>query len=80
MQMPYALSYLAHKLADEFSAAWHVVNAEYYYFLASWRVHTLLTDNVSAWLAANALRRMSKLELHLMASGSGGKAMLDTFH
>jgi len=29
MEMPYVLSYLAHKLVDEFSAAWHVVNAEY---------------------------------------------------
>jgi len=28
MEMPYALSYMAHKLVDEFSAAWHVVNAE----------------------------------------------------
>jgi len=29
MEMPYALSYLAHKLVDEFSAARQVVNAEY---------------------------------------------------
>jgi len=28
MEMPYAMSYLAHKLVDEFSAVWHVVNAE----------------------------------------------------
>ena len=28
MQMPYALSYLTHKLVVEFSAVWHVVNAE----------------------------------------------------
>ena len=30
MEMPYALSYLADKLVDEFSPAWHVVNADYY--------------------------------------------------
>jgi len=30
MKMPNALSYLAHKLVYEFSAAWHVFNAEYY--------------------------------------------------
>ena len=29
MEMPYALSYLAQKLVDDFSAAWHVFNAEY---------------------------------------------------
>ena len=80
MEMPYVLSYLAHKLFDEFSAAWHAVNAEYYYFLAARWVHTLLTDKVFAWLDARALRRMSKLDLHLMASGPGGQAMLDTFH
>jgi len=38
--MPYALSYLADKLVYEFSAAWHVANAEYYYLAAGW-VHTL---------------------------------------
>ena len=80
MEMPYAWSYLAQKLVDEFSAAWHVVNAEYYYFLAAGRVHTLLTDKVFAWLDAKALRRMSKLDLHRMASGPGGQAMLNTFH
>jgi len=80
MEMPYALSYLAHKLVNELSAAWHVVNAEYYYFLAAGWVHTLLTDKVFAWLDATTLRRMSKLDLHLMASGPGGRAMLDTFH
>jgi len=80
MEMPYALSYMAHKLVDEFSAVWHVVNAEYYYFLAAGWVHTLLTDKVFAWLDAKALKRMSKLDLHRMASGPGGQAMLDTFH
>jgi len=30
MEMPYALSYMAHNLVDEFSAVWHVVNVEYY--------------------------------------------------
>jgi len=77
--MPYALSYMAHKLVDDISAVWHVVNAEYYYFLAAGWVHTLLTDKVFAWLDAKALRRMSKLDLHRMASGPGGQAMLDTF-
>jgi len=48
MEMPYALSYMAHKLVDEFSAVWHIVNAEYYYFLAAGWVHTLLTDKVFA--------------------------------
>jgi len=80
MEMPYALSYLADELVDEFSAVWHVVDAEYYYFLAAGWVHTLLTDKVFAWLDAKALRRMSKLDLHLMASGPCGQAMLDTFH
>jgi len=80
MEMPYALSYTAHQLVDEFSAVWHVVNAEYYYFLAAGWVHTLLTDKVFAWLDAKALKRMSKLDLHRMASGPGGQAMLDTFH
>jgi len=28
MEMPHALSYMAHELVDEFSAVWHVVNAE----------------------------------------------------
>jgi len=78
--MPYALSYMAHKLVEEFSAVWHIVNAEYYYFLAAGWVHTLLTDKVFAWLDANALKRMSRLDLHRMASGPGGQAMLDTFH
>jgi len=77
--MLYALSYLAHKLVDEFSAVWHVVNAEYHYFLAAGWVHTLLTDKVFAWLDAKALRRMSKLDLHRMANGPGGQAALDTF-
>jgi len=80
MEMPYALSYMAHKLVDEFSAVWHVVNAEYYYFLAAGWVHTLLTDKVFAWLDAKDLKRMYKLDLHRMASGPGGQAMLDTFH
>ena len=38
-----------------------------------------VTDKVFAWLDATALRSMSKLDLHLMASGPGGRAMLDTF-
>jgi len=80
MEMPYALSYMAHKLVDEFSAVWQIVNAEYYYFLAAGWVHTLLTDKVFAWLDAKALKRMSRLDLHRMASGPGGQAMLDTFH
>ena len=79
MEMPYAPSLLAHALVYEFIAAWHAVNAEYYYFLASWWVHTLLTDKFIAWLDAKALRRMSKLDPHLMANGPGGQAMLDTF-
>jgi len=78
--MPFALSYMAHKLVDEFSAVWNVVNAEYSYFLAARWVHTLLTDKVFAWLDANAIKRMSKLDLHRTASGPGGQAMLATFH
>jgi len=80
MEMPYALSYMAHKLVDEFSAVWHIVNAEYYCFLAAGWVHTLLTDKVFAWLDAKALKRMSRLDLHCMASGPGGQAMLNMFH
>jgi len=80
MEMPYALSYMGQNLVDEFSAVCHVVKGEYYYFLATGWVHTLLTDKVFAWLDAKALRRMSKLDLHRMASGPGGEAMLDTFH
>jgi len=80
MEMPSALSYMAHKLVDDFSAVWHVVNAEYYYFLAAGWVHTRLTDKVFAWLDAKAHKPMSKLDLHRMASGPGGPAMLDTFH
>jgi len=80
MEMPYSLSYTAHKLVDAFSAVWNIVNAEYYYFLAAGWVHTLLTDKVFAWLDAKALKRMSRLDLHRMASGRGGQAMLDTFH
>jgi len=80
MELPYALSYLSHKLVDEFSAAWHVFNMEYSYFLVAGCVHTLLTDKVFARLDAKALRRMSKLDLHLIASGPGGRAMLDTFY
>jgi len=80
MEMPYALSYMAHKLVDEFSAVWHVVNAKYYHFLAAGWVHTLLPDNVFAWIDAEALKRMSKLNLHRMASGPGGQAILHTFH
>jgi len=59
---------MAHKLVDEFSAVWHVVNAEYYYFLAAGSVHTPFTDRVFAWLYAKAHTRMSKLDLHRMAS------------
>jgi len=80
VEMPEALSYLAHKLFYEFSAAWHVVNAEYYYFLAAWWVHTLMTDKEFSCLDATAIRRMVKLDLHRRASGPGGRAMLDTFH
>jgi len=80
MEVPYALSYMAHKLVDEFNAVWHVVNAEYYHFPAAGWVHTLLTDKVIAWLDAKALKRMFKLDLHRMASGPGVQAMLDTFH
>jgi len=79
MEMPYALSYMAHKLVDEFSAVWQIVNAEYYYFFAAGWVHTLLTDEVFAWLDAKALKGMSRLDLHRMASGPGGQAMLETF-
>jgi len=71
---------MAQKLVDKFSVVWHVVNAEYYFFLAAGWVHTLLTDKVLAWLDAKALKRMSKLDLHCMANGPGGQAMLDTFH
>ena len=78
--MPHALSYMAHKLDDAISAVWHVFNAEYDYFLAAGWVHTLLTDKVFAWLDAKALKRMSKLDPHHMASGPGCQAMLDTFH
>ena len=46
---------------------------------AGW-VHTLLTDKNFAWLDSTALRRMCKLDLHLLASRPGGQAMLDTFH
>jgi len=80
MEVPYALSYIAHKLVDDFSAVWHVDNAEYYYFLAASWVHTLLTDKVFAWIVGKALMRMSKLDLYRMASGPGGQTMLDTFH
>jgi len=80
MEKPYALSYLAHKLVDEFSDACHVFNAEYYYFLAAGWVHTLMTDKVLSRLDATALRRMAKLDMHYMASGPGGQAMLDIFH
>ena len=52
----------------------------YYNFLAAELVHTLVTDKVFASLDAKALRRMSKLHLHLMASGPDGRAMLDKFH
>jgi len=78
--MPYALSYLAPKMLDEFSAVWHVVNAEYYYLLAAGWVHTPLSDRVFDWLDAKAIKRISKLDLHRMASGPGGQAILDTFH
>jgi len=80
IEMPYAMSYLAHKPADKFSAAWHVVNAEYYYFLAAGWVHTLMTDKVFSCIDATVLWRMAKLDLHHMASGPGGQAMLDMFH
>jgi len=72
MEMLYALSYLAHKLVEEFSADWPVDNAEFYYFLAAGWLHTLLTDTFFAWLDAKALRRMYKLDLHCMASVPGG--------
>jgi len=80
MEMPHALSYMAHELVDEFSAVWHVVNAEECYFLAAGWVHILMTDQVFAWLDAKVIRRVIKLDLHHMASGPGGQAMLDMFH
>jgi len=43
-------------------------------------VHTLLTYKIFAWLDAKALKPMSKLDLHRMASGPGSQEMLDTFH
>jgi len=39
-----------------------------------------MTDKVFDWIDATGLRRMSKLDLHLMPSGPGGQAMFDTFH
>jgi len=48
--------------------------------LAAGRVRTLMPDKVFAWLDATALRRMSNLDLHHMASRPGGQAMLDMFH
>jgi len=60
-------------------AAWNVVNVEYLYFLAAGWVHTLMTDKFFAWMDATALRRMSKLDLHHMASGPCAQAMLDMF-
>jgi len=79
-EMPCALSYLAHKLVQEFSAASNVVNAEYLYFLAAGWVHALMTGKVFTLLDATALWRISKLDLHPMGSGPGGRAMLDMLH
>jgi len=39
-----------------------------------------MTDKTFAWLDATALRRIAKLDLHHMASGPGGQAMLDMFN
>jgi len=39
-----------------------------------------MPDKVFAWLDATALRRMSNLDLHHMASRPGGQEMLDMFH
>jgi len=80
MEMLYALSYLVHKLVDEFSAARHIVNEQHDYSLAAGCVHTVMTDHVFSWLDATATRRMVKLDLHHMASGMGGQAMLEMFH
>jgi len=76
MGMPYASSYLAQKLVEEFSAAWNVFNAEFYYFLVAGWVHTLMTDEIFTWIDATALRRMVKLDLHHIASRPGGQAIV----
>jgi len=80
MEMPYELSYLAHKLVEEVSAAWKVVNAEHYYFLEAGWVHTLMMEKDLAWVDATVLRRMSNLDLHHVASGPGGQVVIDMFH
>ena len=68
-----------HKLVDVFSAARHVVTAEYSYFLAAGWVHTLMSDYVFGWLGATVIRRRVTLDLHHMASGPSGQAMLNMF-
>jgi len=78
--MPYAVAFGINKLVDEFSAAWNIVNAEYYYFLAAGWVHTPMTDQVFAWIDATATRRMVTSDLHYKAGGLGGQAMLEMFH
>jgi len=35
MEIPYALSHMAHELVEEYSTEWQAVNAKYYYYLAA---------------------------------------------
>jgi len=78
--MPYASSYVPQKLVEEFSAAWNVFNADFYYFLVAAWVHTLMTDESFTLIDATALRRMVKLDLHHIASRPGGQAALYKFY
>jgi len=79
MEMPYALSYLAHACRRVQCRLKRLQRG--ILLLFGGRVGEDPDDDKDfAWLDATALRRMSKLDLHHMASGPGGQAMLDMFH
>jgi len=77
--VPYAVTYMAHRLVDDLSEVWAHVHSKYHYFLTAGWVNTLLTDTILVWMDEWALRRMASLDLSLMAAGPGGQTMLATY-
>jgi len=79
-EMPYAVTYLAHRLTGELSDAWAYVFTEYYFFLVAGWMRTFMKDMILVWMDEAAIKRMSELELDRMSDGPGGQAMLSNYH
>ena len=78
-EVPYDVTYMAHRLVDDLREVWTHVHPEYHYFLTAGCVNILLTDKIFVWMDEWALRRMASLDLSLMAAGPRGQTMLETY-